>query len=250
MRTRARALPMCFATRCESASPCSGQNHGADASSPDLLGPRVDVARVLDDAALPELAEREGVCVRDLARLDRHDDVLLARPGVVGPVRRAGPDRLAVADDELVVHKVGNPRDAARRDRERLDRLRHGLRRGRDDDRRGVGDVVEKPDGDAALRCGEERREDERARVRLEADVVERNVERRARLREEAGDLARDVRGALASVGQRRDPDRRVRGRAGRHPVAAAERSAALCARLAAWYSASASGESTPPRHG
>ncbi len=28
IRTRSRALPMCFATRCERASPCSGQNQG------------------------------------------------------------------------------------------------------------------------------------------------------------------------------------------------------------------------------
>ena len=34
------------------------------------------------------------------------------------------------------------------------------------------------------------------------------------------------------------------------HPVAEAARSSALCARFAAWYSASASGESTAPRHG
>ncbi len=38
MRTRERALPMCFATRCESASPCSGQNHARTRAPPTSSG--------------------------------------------------------------------------------------------------------------------------------------------------------------------------------------------------------------------
>ena len=183
-----RALPRCFAIRCESASPCSGVNH-ARTRAPSTSAGRGSTSPVPSTSPrVPELLERERVRVRDLRRLDRDDDVLLPRPRVVRPVRRARPDRLAVADDELVVHEVGDAGDPARLDRERLDRLGCRLGRRRNRDRAGVGDVVEEPHRDAALDGAEERGEDERAGVRLEADVVEGEVERRAGLRQEVGD--------------------------------------------------------------
>ena len=128
---------------------------------------------------VPELLERERVPVGDLRRLEGDDDVLLTRPRVVRPVRRAAPHRCAVADDELVVHEVGDARDAASRDGERLDRGGRRLGRRRHRDRAGVGEVVQQPHLDAALYGAEQRGEDECPRVGLEADVVERDVERR-----------------------------------------------------------------------
>ena len=56
-----------------------------------------------------------GVAIGDSARMDDGDDVLLPAPGVVGPVRRAGPDVFAVPDDVLVVHEVGHAEDPLRR---------------------------------------------------------------------------------------------------------------------------------------
>ena len=53
-------------------------------------------------------------------------------------------------------------------------------RRRRHRDRPRVVDVVDEPDRDPALLRGEERREDERAGVGLEADVVDGDVEARA----------------------------------------------------------------------
>ena len=47
-----------------------GAEPGADARAADVGRARVDVARALDDARLPQLLERERVRVRDLRRLD------------------------------------------------------------------------------------------------------------------------------------------------------------------------------------
>ena len=60
------ALPMCFATRCESASPCSGQNHGRTLRAVHLHG-RGSLPVCCDLAARPELLEREREGVGDLA---------------------------------------------------------------------------------------------------------------------------------------------------------------------------------------
>ena len=157
--------------------------------------------------------------------------------------------RLAVAHDELVVHEVGNAGDRACLEGERLDRLGRGLRRRGHRDRPWVGDVVDEADGDAALHGRKQGCEHERPRVRLEAHVVERDVERRPRACEERRDAACDVSRALSAVRECLERDRGLRG-AGCHPVAAAARSAALCARFAAWYSARSSGELIFPRHG
>jgi hypothetical protein len=75
-----------------------------DVADADRLGR--DPARLRDAALLPELREVVLVANRNAARLDHDDDVLLACPRVVGPVRRTGPDRVAVPDDVLVVHQV------------------------------------------------------------------------------------------------------------------------------------------------
>ena len=74
------------------------------------------------------------------------------------------------------------------------------------------------------------------AAVVVQADVVERELEAPFRAAEELGDLVRDVDGGLAAVAVEPELDQ---------PAAA--RSEALYARFAAWYSASASGESTSP---
>ena len=167
---------------------------------------------------------------------DAHDHVLLPAPRVVRPVRRARPDVVPVADDVLVVHQVA----ACRRSRrvgngQRLDRLRLRLRRRRHRDRARVVDVVDEPDRDAPRwRRRRARRQDERPRVGLEADVVEGDVEALARAAEERADPSRDLRRRLAAVGQRPQLDGTQAG--------CAARSAALCARFAAWYSSSASG--------
>ena len=68
-------------------------------------------------------------------------------------------------------------------------------------------DVVEQAHPNTALVRREERCEDERAGLRLEPDVVQREVERPTRVVEERRDLACDARGRLAAVGQRRQLD-------------------------------------------
>ena len=96
----------------------------------------------------------------------------------VDPVQTASPSRTT----NLWCMRSGIPGNPARLDRQRLDRLGGRLRRRRDGDRPGMGDVVDQPDGDAALNRGEQRCENEGAGVRLEAHVVEREVEDRCAL--------------------------------------------------------------------
>src|SRR5262249_2840943 len=74
---------------------------------------RVMRTRIADVAALPQLGEVLLVPGAQLRRIDADDVVLFERPGVLGPIRRAGPDRLAVADDVLVVHELRQARIAA-----------------------------------------------------------------------------------------------------------------------------------------
>src|SRR5581483_11848124 len=56
----------------------------------------VDAAGLLDLSLRPELLEVGRVAGGELRRVDDEDDVLLARPRVGGPVRRARPDAGAV----------------------------------------------------------------------------------------------------------------------------------------------------------
>ena len=136
------------------------------------------------------------------------------------------------------MHQVRDAGDATSGDGERLDRVGSRLGGRRNGDRAGVGDVVEKPDGDASLGGGEEGREHEGACVGLEADVVDGDVESALGLAHEGREPPRDVRRALAALAERRHLDRP--GRAGDdlgHAVeaGAAARSSALCARFFAW---------------
>ena len=107
------------------------------------------------------------------------------------------PDQtsVAVADDVLVVHQVGNAGDGARRDGQGRDRLGNRARRRRYRDRPRVVDVVDEPNRDTPLVRGQKRRQNERACVGLEADVVYGDVEARACGPEEGGELAGDLRG-------------------------------------------------------
>jgi len=76
-----------------------------------------------------------------------------------------------------------------------------------------MGDVVEEPDGDAALHGGQQRGEHEAARVGLEADVVEGDIEGAGRPREKAGDATGDVSWPLPAIRERRELDLRGRRR-------------------------------------
>ena len=100
-------------------------------------------------------------------------------------------------------------------------------------------DVVDEPDDDAALLRVDQGLGDERRCLVVEADVVERELQRSFGGAQELGNFACDVGGGLAAVAVRPELD---------HALAA--RREALNARFAAWYSASASGESTSPSIG
>ena len=68
-------------------------------------------------------------------------------------------------------------------------------------------EVVEQPDVDAALVRADQCVADDRGRVVVEVDVVERELERLLRRRDEVRDSVRDVEGGLPAVGQRVDGD-------------------------------------------
>src|SRR4029077_15585608 len=104
----------------------------------------------------PELLEVLAGARREPGRVDRDDDVLLARPRVARPVRRTGPDRGGVAHDVLVMHEIGHARDRLGREREPFHRLRIRDRRRRYRDVLGVVEVVREPDRDPAFLCGTE----------------------------------------------------------------------------------------------
>jgi hypothetical protein len=70
-----------------------------------------------------------------------------------------------------------------------------------------------------------------------QVDVVDRDLERVLRRGDPVGERVRDLLGGLAAVGEGADV----------YCVVFAARCAVLWARFAAWYSVSASGESTSP---
>ncbi len=100
-------------------------------------------------------------------------------------------------------------------------------------------DVVDEPHGDAARLRIDQRPLEDLGRVVVQPDVVERELEARPGGAEELRDLVCDLDRGLPAVAVEPELDQ---------PAAA--RSCALYARFAAWYSASASGESTSPSIG
>jgi hypothetical protein len=119
------------------------------------------------------------------------------------PVRRAGPDIGAVADDVLVVHEVGDAGDAACRHVELVDRARVSLRRRRHRHRLPVVLVEREPDGDAAPGRILDRTCDQPLRFVREPEVVDRDVEASIRAREEVCERVRDLDRGLAALGER-----------------------------------------------
>ena len=208
---------MCFATRCDRASPCPGVNHGRTRHAPvELDGPRLDRAAAGDGAARPELP-RTPACSANAsfsAPSKANDDVFLPSPGVLGPVHRAGPHVAPVADAELVMHEVGDPR--------RFRASRRGAPRSpRDASRAAAG----RGSGRGGRRCRGGAREHRagaprgarRGRARR---PPARDGRRRARGRGSscaswtyAAICARDPRGRLAAVGERHQFDGHVGSR-------------------------------------
>jgi hypothetical protein len=96
-----------------------------------------------------------------------------------------------------VVHQVGDARDAAGREGQRLDQLGLRARRRREDALVVVG-VVGDPHGHAARRGLAQRPGHQVARLAGQAHVVEGEVERAARVADEGRDPSRHVQRALA----------------------------------------------------
>ena len=178
IRTRRRALAIAFAIRCERPSPWPGVNHVRTWWSPTGTGV-VSTKPLFSTSAGPQSSSKFAVKRGgELGRRGGHDDVLLPRERVLGPVHRPGPDGFAVADDVLVVHQVGHAGDRPGRDAERRDQLGVRLRRRRHRDRVAVVDVVEEADRDSAPGGLRDRAADDRGRLRPEVEVVLREVER------------------------------------------------------------------------
>ena len=174
----------------------------AHLSLADADGVRRNASTQLDGTRLPQLGEVlfEPRC--DRRRADDRDDVLLAGERVVGPVHRAGPDGVAVADDVLVVHQVRDAGDRPGRNVERRDQRGVGLRGRWNRDRVPMVDVVEEANCDAARVRRPDRLPDERGVFRAEVQVVVGEVERPLRPADELLDPGEDARRRLAAVGQ------------------------------------------------
>jgi hypothetical protein len=156
------------------------------------------VTAAVDIPQAPELLEVAPELAGQLRGACGHHEVLLPRPGIGGPVGRAGPDGLAVAHGVLVMHEVGNSRNADGWEGERLQQVRLCARRWGEDALVVIG-VVGDPDrhpprGGRAQRAG-----DDVARFVGQSNVVERQVERAPCLAEEAGHPPCHVDGRLPS---------------------------------------------------
>ena len=103
-----------------------GREPGADARLADLHRSRVGDTAVLDRDRLPEPVEDERIRLGQRLGGGEDEDVLLPRPRVVGPVRRAGQDGALVAHGELVVHQIRDASDRLRRHAEPADEHRVG----------------------------------------------------------------------------------------------------------------------------
>ena len=106
---------------------------------PDSDRIRRHLARRRDLPLLPKLREVVLEADGDACRLHDDDHVLLPRPGVVGPVRRAAPYGVAIANDVLVVHQVRPAWHAGGLEGQGLDQHRLGFRRRRHRDPNGGG---------------------------------------------------------------------------------------------------------------
>ena len=149
--------------------------------------------------------------------MDDDDDVLLAAPRVVAPVRGTRPDVGAVADDVLVVHEVGDPEDPLRRDGEVVEQARVGVGRRRLGDRLVVVDVEGEPDLDAPALRLQQRGRDQLRGLLLEVEVVQGEIERFLGFRKEPGRILGDLECGLTSVPESAELDvRRSRGPASR----------------------------------
>ena len=160
------ACPIARAIRCASSSPKPGREPGPHLGRADSTF-RGSTLPVCATASFVQSSSKLSVKARASAlRAHDRDHVLLARERVVRPVQRPRPDGLAVADDVLVVHQVGDAGDRARLDAERRDQPRVRLGRRRHGHRDGAVDVVDDADGDAARDGVRERRGHDRRRRR------------------------------------------------------------------------------------
>ncbi len=183
---------------------------GPDGRVADGRRLRLDVAGLRDDSRLPELLEIGRVGTRDLRGVDAGEQVLLERPGSLGPVRRAGQHRAAVANGVLVMHEVRDPGNRPRCDRQALDELRDRPGRRRDWDRSRVVDVVGKPHANATFARLLERPADGLGLRAVHLDVVEGEIEGLPRLGEESRDELCDRECGLLTGRQRRDLEHRI----------------------------------------
>ncbi len=191
-----------------------GREPDSDLPPADVDRGRVDEAALLHRSGRPELLEVLRVGGGHRLGRDDDDDVLAPRPGVVGPVRRARPDRLPVADGELVVHQVRDARNPLRRNLEAVDEARLAARRREHRGRLLTVEVEREPHGDAPLLCLDDSVGDN-LRGRLQkVEVVQREVKAAAGLGEERRETVRDLGRRLATVGEevRLDHQRDVSG--------------------------------------
>ena len=178
---------------------------GPDGRSVHEQGRGVHFPASLDVSTCPELLEVLEVASREIARVDREDQVLLPRPGVGRPVRRARPKRFAVSDHVFVVHQVGDARNRGGGEGEPFDELRVGLRRHRHRRVVGMVEVVGEPDVDAPCGGGRQRTADDRRERVRQPDVVDRDLERALRGGDEVGECVRGLFRGLAAVGESPD---------------------------------------------
>ena len=209
----------------------AGTEVGTDLCPVGQCGPRRrDAARQRDDRLVPQALEVRRVLGGDLTRRDCEHDVLLAVPGIVGPVRRTREHRRCVADDVLVMHQVRHTGDRLHLHSDRFQTMYErpvdlGWWRHRDGHR--VVLVEDEPHGDPSFDRGLEGGEQRVAWRVLEPQVVDRDVQALGRAVEEGGDPLGDHVGGLAAVGQEIEVERTYRASAFGSPVCS--RGSSMC---------------------